>query len=106
MLKASVATALVALLEPIQADFQASKEWQDIEMKAYPPPEIKKKEKRIKDKGSRHPGGIAKGVEAQPDGHVEGVRKNQVSLSSGAEAAMENLEIKSNGAEIESFVSE
>ena len=106
MLKAGVSAALVALLEPIQADFKASKEWQKIEMKAYPPPETKKKEKKVKDKGSRHPGGVAKGVEAQPDGHVEGARKDEVNLSSGAEGAMENLDIKSNGVEIESSVSE
>ncbi|MCJ1396294.1 hypothetical protein MMC18_009183 [Xylographa bjoerkii] len=106
MLKAGVSTALITLLEPIQADFKASKEWQEIEMKAYPSAEKKKKEKKIKDKGSRHPGGVAKGVEAQPDGHVEGARKDEVSLSSGAEAAVENLDIKSNGVEVESLVSQ
>ncbi|MCJ1436874.1 hypothetical protein MMC27_006256 [Xylographa pallens] len=106
MLKAGVSAALVALLEPIQADFKASKEWQDIEMKAYPPAETKKKEKKVKDKGSRHPGAVTKGVEAQLDGHVEGARKDEVSLSAGAEGATENLDTKSNGVEVESFVSE
>lgn len=49
-----MAKALNDLLAPIQAAYQASKEWQDIALKAYPPPP--KKEKKIKDKGSRHPG--------------------------------------------------
>ena len=88
--------ALIALLEPIQAEFQASQEWQDIEKKAYPPPEVKKKEKKAKDKGSRHPG-TGKAVEVKPDGHVEGKQKDEVNLASGAEAAIDNLSIK-NGA--------
>lgn len=97
MLKSGVANALTALLEPIQSDFQASQEWQAIEKKAYPPLETKKKEKKVKDKGSRHPG-AAKGVEAQPDGHVEGEGKTQVDLGSGAEVAMDILDVKTNGA--------
>ncbi|MCJ1297988.1 hypothetical protein MMC08_000777 [Hypocenomyce scalaris] len=97
LLKSGVTNALLALLMPLQADFHASQEWQAIEKKAYPPPETKKKEKKVKDKGSKHPG-AAKGVEAQPDGHVEGKRKDQVNLGSDAEAAMEKLDIKTNGA--------
>ncbi|MCJ1253548.1 hypothetical protein MMC24_001360 [Lignoscripta atroalba] len=97
LLKSGVTSALLALLEPIQADFQASPEWQEIEKKAYPPPETKKKEKKVKDKGSKHPGPV-KGVEVQPDGHVEGKRKDEVNLATGAEKAMENLDIKTNGA--------
>ena len=98
MLKSGAANALITLLEPIQADFQASPEWQQIERQAYPPPEIKKKEKKVKDKGTKRPIlDAAKGVEAQPDGHVEGIRKDEVNLSSGADTAMEKLDIKSNG---------
>ncbi|KAA6413153.1 MAG: tyrosine-tRNA ligase [Lasallia pustulata] len=97
LLKSGVANALIELLEPIQAEFQASQEWQAVEKKAYPPPETKKKEKKAKDKGSRHPG-TAKEVEAQPDGHVEGKGKNQIGLGSSAEAAIEKLDIKANGA--------
>ena len=41
-------------MAPIQEAYQASKDWQDITLKAYPPPE--KKQKKVKDKGSRHPG--------------------------------------------------
>ena len=93
-IKASVATALNALLEPIQADFQGSPEFQEIEKKAYPPLETKKKEKKVKDKGSKYPGG-AKAVEAQPDGHVEGPGKDQVNLANGAEEALKHLEVTS-----------
>ena len=91
-MKAGVAAALISLLEPIQTDFQASQEWQEIERQAYPPPETKKKEKKVKDKGSRHPG-AARGVEAKPDGRVEGAHKDEVNLAAGAEQAMQNLEL-------------
>jgi tyrosyl-tRNA synthetase len=42
------------LLAPIQTAYQGSTEWQEIALKAYPPPP--KKEKKVKDKGTRHPG--------------------------------------------------
>lgn len=64
ILKAAVTKSLNELLAPIQEEFQASKEWQAISLKAYPPPA--KKEKKVKDKGSRHPGG-AKLKEEQID---------------------------------------
>ena len=48
--------ALNALLEPIQAEFKASKEWQEVEQKAYPPVEVKKKAKKEKNLGDRFPG--------------------------------------------------
>ncbi|KOS20249.1 Tyrosine--tRNA ligase [Escovopsis weberi] len=54
LLKPAVAAELSALMAPIQEAYQASKEWQDITLRAYPPPE--KKQKKVKDKGSRHPG--------------------------------------------------
>lgn len=41
-------------MAPIQAAYQADKEWQEITLRAYPP--VEKKQKRVKDKGSRHPG--------------------------------------------------
>lgn len=44
-------------MAPIQAAYQASPEWQEIEAKAYPPPVVHKKVKKPKDKGSRYPGG-------------------------------------------------
>lgn len=48
-----MAKALIELMEPIQAAYQASSEWKEITLKAYPP--FQKKEKKIKDKGSRYP---------------------------------------------------
>ncbi|KAF2007669.1 tyrosine tRNA ligase [Amniculicola lignicola CBS 123094] len=91
LLKPAVTEALVALLEPIQADFQASQEWKDIEIKAYPPPPPPpKKEKKKKDKGSFYP----KKVEAKPDGHVEGEDKAKVDVGEdGGAKAIENLKI-------------
>lgn len=89
MLKASVTKALVDLLTPIQAEFLSSKEWQEIEKKAYPSQEPVKKKKAPKDKGSRYPGG----VKAQPDGSVEGPGKESVEVGTGAEEAMSNLDV-------------
>ena len=48
-----MATALNQLLAPIQEAYQASTEWQDVTLKAYPPPE--KKVKKVKNKGTQHP---------------------------------------------------
>ncbi|KAF2795466.1 tyrosyl-tRNA synthetase [Melanomma pulvis-pyrius CBS 109.77] len=89
LLKPAVTDALIALLEPIQAEFQASQEWKDIETKAYPPPPAPpKKEKKKKDKGIFHP----KKVEAKPDGHVEGADKAEVDVGKdGGAQAIEKL---------------
>ncbi|KAF2730085.1 tyrosine tRNA ligase [Polyplosphaeria fusca] len=89
-LKPAVTEALISILEPIQADFQASAEWKDIETKAYPPPPPPpKKEKKKKDKGTGYPG---KKVEAKADGHVEGPEKEKVDVGeAGGAKAMENL---------------
>ena len=43
-------------MTPIQEAYQASAEWQEITLKAYPPPVVEKKQKKVKDKGSRFPG--------------------------------------------------
>ncbi|KAH6679938.1 tyrosyl-tRNA synthetase [Plectosphaerella plurivora] len=56
LLKPAMTKAINELLAPIQAEFQASKEWQEVTLKAYPPEEKPKKVKKVKDKGSRHPG--------------------------------------------------
>jgi tyrosyl-tRNA synthetase len=81
------------LLAPIQADFEASEEWQKVEKLAYPPPPaVEKKVKVKKDKGSRFPGG-AKGVVAQPDGHVEGPGSGEVNVGK-AEEGLKNLEVE------------
>ncbi|PVH95629.1 Nucleotidylyl transferase [Periconia macrospinosa] len=88
ILKPAVTDALIQLLAPVQAEFQASPTWKDIEVKAYPPPPAPpKKEKKKKDKGTGYPG-AAKKVEAKPDGHVEGEGKKEVDVGvdGGAEA--------------------
>lgn len=93
LLKSAVTAALVDILAPIQAEFQSSPAWQEIEKKAYPPPPTEdKKKKKVKDKGTRHPGAskTAPAVEALPDGSVEG-REEEVSLGTGAEEALSHL---------------
>jgi tyrosyl-tRNA synthetase len=40
----------------IISEYEASEEWKEITLKAYPPPVSNKKVKKPKDKGSRHPG--------------------------------------------------
>ena len=42
-------------MAPIQKAYQESPEWQEITLKAYPPA-VQKKQKKIKDKGTRYPG--------------------------------------------------
>ncbi|KAM0803913.1 tyrosyl-tRNA synthetase [Usnea florida] len=69
LLKSGVTEALNALLEPIQAEFKASKEWQEVEQKAYPPREEKKKPKKEKKLGDRFPGIVRDQV--KPDEKVE-----------------------------------
>lgn len=95
LLKSGVTNAINDLLAPIQSAFQASKEWQDIEKLAYPPPApVEKKKKEKKDKGKFHPGGAAKGaVEANPDGSVEGAKAAEVSVGKDVADALENLDV-------------
>ncbi|KAF2499299.1 tyrosine tRNA ligase [Lophium mytilinum] len=92
ILKPAVTDALIALMAPIQAAFQASKEFQDIEKKAYPPPPAPEKKKKVKkDKGTFYP----KKVEAKPDGHVEGEDAAKVNLGTeGGEKAIETLTLR------------
>lgn len=97
MLKPATTNALLELLQPIQEEYQRTPGWQEIDKKAYPPIEVKKKEKKVKDRGSRFPGAATKDVETKPDGHVEGMEKAQVDLAEGAEDAMRNLGVKTNG---------
>lgn len=56
LLKPAVAEALVRLMAPIQEAYQASPDWQEITLKAYPAPVVQKKQKKVKDKGSNYPG--------------------------------------------------
>lgn len=71
ILKPAVSKALIELTAPIRAAYEASKDWQDITLKAYPPPE--KKVKKVKDKGSRHPGKPGgKPEDKKPEASAEG----------------------------------
>ncbi|KAI0517523.1 tyrosyl-tRNA synthetase [Xylaria bambusicola] len=54
LLKPAVIKALCDILIPIQEEYNASKEWHEIELLAYPPPE--KKAKKVKKIGTRYPG--------------------------------------------------
>ncbi|KAI0463212.1 Tyrosine--tRNA ligase cytoplasmic [Komagataella kurtzmanii] len=56
-LKSGVADAINELLLPIREEFANNKEFQEAEAKGYPPPiiEKKKKEKKVKNKGTRYP---------------------------------------------------
>ena len=54
LLKAATTKALTELLAPIQTAYQASTEWQEITLKAYPPPPPKVK--KVKDRGTGFPG--------------------------------------------------
>ncbi|CAI6099995.1 hypothetical protein V2G26_000559 [Clonostachys chloroleuca] len=65
LLKPAVAKALNELLAPINKAFQASPEWQEIAEKAYPAP-VKEKKKKVKDKGTRHPGAQQKELPVRP----------------------------------------
>ena len=65
--------ALNALLEPIQAEFKASKEWQEVEQKAYPQQEVKTKPKKEKKIGDRYPGVVRDQV--KPDDKVQEEQK-------------------------------
>ncbi|KAL9578828.1 MAG: hypothetical protein Q9212_005469 [Teloschistes hypoglaucus] len=93
MLKSGVTKALVDLLRPIQDEYTNSSSWQEVTNKGYPAAEVKKKEKKVKNLGTRFPGNKS-GVEAKPDGHIEGAQKDQVNLGTGAEEAMNNLDMK------------
>lgn len=66
-LKTGVAAAIDGLLKPIRDEFLNDEEFQKIEKLAYPPPvAAPKKEKKVKNKGSRYPGG-AKSETPEPE---------------------------------------
>lgn len=94
LLKSAVTTALVDLLAPIQEAFRNNEDWQKIEKDAYPPPPApEKKKKEKKDKGNRYPGAANPAVVAQPDGSVDGPKKDEVSVGKDVKDAMENLDL-------------
>lgn len=96
LLKAALVHHLNELLEPIQAEFAASKEWQEIEEKAYPTEKVVKKEKKPKDKGDPAKRAAAaaarKGVVAQVDGHIEGPGAQKVNTEVSGEE-MKKLQV-------------
>lgn len=103
-LKPAVTEALLEILGPIRKTFVESKEWQEIEQRAYPPPPAPEKKKKVKNLGSRFPG--AKGgdakengapVEVKPDGHVEGEGAQEVSVGRSTQSAMEKLSVQEDG---------
>lgn len=82
------------LLEPIRAEFNASTEWQEIALKAYPvevaAPKVKK-QKNLGDPAKRAAAAAKKaGVTTNPDGSVEGVNAEQVTV--GPNTTAESLE--------------
>lgn len=92
MLKSGVSEALNAVLAPIQAEFQADKDWQEALQAGYPTDDgKKKKDKKVKDKGSRYPAG---NVKTNPDGTVEGPDAEKVKLGGSVQDAMKNLAVK------------
>jgi tyrosyl-tRNA synthetase len=93
LLKTAVTTALNALLAPVQADFNASPKFQALREQAYPPPVEVKKVKKVKNKGTGHPG-AGKKVVAQPDGSVEGEGKQEVDLGDDTAKTLEALKLE------------
>lgn len=96
MLKPAVTNALLEIVDPIRKAYEASKEWQEVDQKAYPPPPAPEKKKKVKNLGTRFPGNqpVANGsVEAKPDGHVEGPGSTEASVGRSAEEAMEKLRV-------------
>jgi tyrosyl-tRNA synthetase len=99
LLKAALTLALNNLLDPIRKEFEASPEWQGIELLAYPRESAPVKVKKVKDKGdpakraaaaaARNAGGVVQ----QPDGHVEGKEAEQVTLGRSTEDTLKKLHI-------------
>ncbi|KAJ4250614.1 Tyrosine--tRNA ligase cytoplasmic [Fusarium torreyae] len=89
ILKPAVTAGLNAIMDPIRAEFETSKEWQEITLKAYPPPA--KKEKKVKNRGTRFPGAKEGEAKQNPEGDVT-KRVEDLAVSDGAtvEAAQAN----------------
>jgi tyrosyl-tRNA synthetase len=92
-LKPAVTEALLEIMAPIREAFEGSKEWQEVEQKAYPPPPApEKKKKKEKNLGSRFPGSKG-GAEVKPDGHLEGPGAQEASVGKTTEEAMGKLSV-------------
>ncbi|TRM66686.1 hypothetical protein BD626DRAFT_483498 [Schizophyllum amplum] len=70
-LKGAVASALVALLAPIRAAYEASAEWQEVTRLAYPDPNAKPEKKKKEKKPGRKPAPPADATAAEPTAPVE-----------------------------------
>ncbi|KAA8893168.1 tRNA synthetases class I-domain-containing protein [Sphaerosporella brunnea] len=89
-LKAGVEQALNALLAPIQAEYTADEEWQNIAELAYPPPVAEKKKKKEKKIGTGYhanKGAVVADGKAKPK---EAVKE---AVGTGAEEALEKLKV-------------
>nr|POE93381.1 tyrosine--trna ligase, cytoplasmic [Quercus suber] len=99
-LKPAATAALLAILEPIRKKFEESKDWQEIEQRAYPPPPPpEKKKKKVKNLGTRFPGNKSgepsnSNTEVHPDGHVEGEGAQEISVGTSTEDAIKGLNIE------------
>ncbi|KAH9826652.1 putative tyrosyl-tRNA synthetase [Teratosphaeria destructans] len=98
-LKPAVTEALLEILAPIRKEYESNQEWQEIEQKAYPPPPApEKKKKKEKNLGTRFPGAkggeaATNGIEAKPDGHVEGPGAEEVAVGKAGEQ-LKDLSVK------------
>ncbi|RDW78051.1 tyrosine--tRNA ligase-2 [Coleophoma crateriformis] len=97
LLKAALVVHLNELLAPIKAEYDASPEWQAIEVQAYPPEKAAVKVKKVKDKGDpakrAAAQAAAKNAVAQADGHVEGKGAEKVTVGSSTEETLEKLNL-------------
>ncbi|KAK6454928.1 tRNA synthetases class I-domain-containing protein [Scheffersomyces xylosifermentans] len=68
-LKAGVAEKIIELLAPIKAEYDSNPEFQAAEKAGYPvdQPKGEKKVKKVKNKGSRYPGGKPEGAAAEAE---------------------------------------
>ena len=88
------------LLKPIITEYQASTDWQETAIKAYPPEKAAVKVKKVKDKGDPAKRAAAaaarqagQAVVAQLDGHVEGPDAEKVTVGSSTEETLQKLKV-------------
>lgn len=72
LLKQAVAKGINELLTPIREKYENDKVWQETAAKGYPVEAPKKKEKKVKNKGTGYPGGAKKKAE-EGAGDAKGV---------------------------------
>ncbi|KAF7951154.1 uncharacterized protein EAE97_002705 [Botrytis byssoidea] len=99
LIKQSLTAHLNDILKPIREEFEASPEWQAIEVQAYPPEQgpvkVKKAKKEIDPARKAAALAARKNVVAQPDGHVEGKDAQKLTVGSSTEETLEKLKIAS-----------